>query len=326
MKVSSYVVSARTLSLVIIVLGYVGWDLGTRHSERATLLTKAKGLVTQNWLRREFRNDRKLVDHMIEKGAVTLDPGTGILSQKSATTIQSPVGEVKINLRTRSLVGRFGKGRKLPGITLHSFSDFRGKFDGSVKGPFGEWNIAIFSLNTGTAEQRLADIAFDLDIEIFDDPAKTIDAIKEELYHRKISVPSVEFASFRSETATWVIALVCFLSLIVLRSRVRLIALDPDAGLDAPWLILDAHSLLEKSVACLWLAGILLSSWVVNGALALTEQDLIAAGNDAGWIASLAMFAAVAGLATASGWAALATVTDLLRLRAIRKDRHAQPA
>ena len=43
--------------LIILVLGYIGWDLGTHHSKRATLLAEARELVTADWVRATYRND-----------------------------------------------------------------------------------------------------------------------------------------------------------------------------------------------------------------------------------------------------------------------------
>ncbi len=50
MKVGNYVASARTLSLAIIALGYLGWQLGMFHNDRADLYAKVVDVATIGWI------------------------------------------------------------------------------------------------------------------------------------------------------------------------------------------------------------------------------------------------------------------------------------
>lgn len=90
MSVESYVSSARNFSLIILVLGYIGWDLGTHHSKRATLLAEARELVTADWVRTTYRTNRILIDAMVAQGSLTEHPESKILTKKKSSSLPNP--------------------------------------------------------------------------------------------------------------------------------------------------------------------------------------------------------------------------------------------
>jgi hypothetical protein len=323
MKVGSYVDSARTISLVVIVLGYVGWDLGTQHSQRAALLAKARELLAAQWIRQQYVDDVTIVRKMIEMKAVTTEPKTGQLRQAKPFVVHSPIGDMEIRMRPVSRSASFSQRTgPVSGLTMETLGAFRLRFDVAVKGLFGSWSMSSLELADTNAGRQLARISGDLDLNRQDEPEKLLTAIEDKLYRRKVSVPSLDFAAFKSEQAVWLIAVLCFLALVVLRSRVRLIRLDPTAGIETPWLVLDARAAAEKLIAALWIAGILLSSWLACGALLFTEKDLMMATKTPPLGHATAVFLFVGALALASGWSALGTVCDLLKLRTIRVALH----
>jgi hypothetical protein len=84
-------------------------------------------------------------------------------------------------------------------------------------------------------------------------------------------------------------------------------------------LILDARLPVEKVVAAAWLAGILLSGWLVNFGPILLSIDLERAGQ-IGLISLSVAIVAVLLLMSGSCWISLKIVSDLLCLRKIRKE------
>ena len=324
MKVDSYVNSARTFSLIILVLGYIGWDLGTHHSKRATLLAEARELVTADWVRATYRNDRTIVATMIAAGALVEDPTTKKLvsvPDKPFVAVEA-FGDVTIEMTSSRRTNRFGREEEQDAVdadpTLATLDDLDIRFDIDVTGALGRWSVDAMRMYDPDQQARLNKIADDIEVALARAPKDSLTAFERKLYNRKVSVPSIDFAAFRSEQAVWLVELVCVLALVVFRSRVHMIRLDPQAGIGAPWLVLDADTPIERAIAGLWIAGILLSSWIVTGALLFTEKDLMMALAEPPILRAVFEFLFIGTLALIGGWTSLSAVCDLLRLRAIR--------
>jgi hypothetical protein len=327
MSVEGYVSSARTFSLVILVLGYVGWDLGTQHSVRASIFAEARTLVTAEWVRTTFRTDRTIVEKMIERNVLVTDPQTGVITQNpnkgSLLIDDAPLGTVKITMLIPASPEPDPTGRAASpepaGRTLSTLHQFDNRYSVDVDTAAGRWSVSRIRLADTEFRDRLHELADDTGVTVRPaDPSATLTAFESRLYRRKVSVPSIDFASFHSEQTLWLIDILCVLSLVVLRSRVRMIGHDPKAGLGAPWLVLDASAIIEKIIAALWIGGILLSTWIVTGALLFTEKDLMLGSRDPPAARTSFEFLFIAVMTLIGGWASLTTVSDLLRLRAMR--------
>ncbi|MPY71553.1 MAG: hypothetical protein GEU92_15875 [Alphaproteobacteria bacterium] len=318
MNVGSYVDSARTISLVVIVLGYIGWDIGTHHSQRAAQFAAAREMIAADWMQNEYRNDRTIIEKMLAAGAMVAEGAERQLRQVRPFEVASPVGDLAINMQSTERSTVFAQqSTRVAGLTLARLDDFRLRFRAEVKGPFGTWSVSDVAINDPAAFQKLARFANDLDIEISGGHKKMLGDVENKLYRRKVSVPNVEFAAFHSEKAVWLVTFLCVLLVVILRSRVRLIRLSPDAGLGTPWLVLDASTVVEKIIATLWVVSIVLAGWLACGAVLFTEKDLLMATATPPQGRAALVFLSIL---------ALATVSDLLKLRDIRITRHSTAA
>jgi hypothetical protein len=116
--------------------------------------------------------------------------------------------------------------------------------------------------------------------------------------------------------------------LVIMRNSIRQILRGTDAGIEEPWLVLDAESVTEKIVAVLWLLGIWLSGWLASFGLILSVMDVFQFSswrpNVVEVELSFAVFVVFLLIATVT---ASRAVIDLLRLREVRKDiEEADPA
>lgn len=292
MSAHSYVTSARTLSLAVIALGYLGWQLGMFHNDRAGLFAKIVEYATIGW-----------VDQQIRDGVAPF----GDWNRASPLTRQnSPFGTLEIS-------GPSGE------------VEFEEEpFRIQVNGPAGQFRThAVFSkeemekrAEVWPAKGRELEAKFaDLHVE---PSAETVSKARLALYRRQLKVPGIDVVTFTSENATWVVSILCFLGLVVVRSRVAGILKARDAGNGEPWLILDARTRLEKAIATIWLAGIAVSGWLASFGPILLTIDLDRAG-EIGPIYLAAATLMALSLMFASGWLGLKIVSDLLCLRQIRK-------
>jgi hypothetical protein len=282
-KVSNHVSSARTLSVALILLAYFCWELSAFHFVRDNNFRNYRDAVTIDWLVTAHSTDADL--------------------EKAADKVQeSPLGEIEVEA--------FGSNK----------GGASKKFKIEVTGKFGEWAIAQFSYNKiSKYSQILNDLEGELGVSGSGNQAARIERVRKALFHRQIKVPGIDFDAFQSETALWVLSLLVCLGAIIIRSRVRLILLDPLAGHEEPWLILDAKSRIEKIIATFWIIGILIAVWVAIGSLTVSAKSVIKSAEEINLIHTSLSFVAIITMAAAGGWASFMTVIDLLFVRRVRQ-------
>ena len=253
MKVGNHVSSARTLSLAIIALGYLGWQLGMFHNDRADLYAEVVDIATFGWIDQQVRAKRPPFDTWDRTSPIEV-PGSPFVVLR----IGNPSNGTKQNQSARSsrmrvsIVGPAGQIRTR--ATLYSDADIRQR-DEDWPGDVRELEVKI----TGLTIQK---------------NAKTVIEARQLLYQRQLAVPGINVVTFNSEKATWIVSILCFLVLVVVRNRIDGIFQDVGAGKEDPWLILDARLPVEKMIAAAWLAGIALSGWLANFGPILASIDL----------------------------------------------------
>lgn len=139
-------------------------------------------------------------------------------------------------------------------------------------------------------------------------------------YRQQFTVPVIAI-SVRPDHATWALAGLTLILLLVIRNRVRRIYMDPTLAVTQPWLVLDWRGRIEQLTASMWLLLLLLGPWVANAGLVLT----LAAQNSAeGGLTSVPgdvfRLCLMLGFLTFSAWIAVLTVVDLICLRKARRE------
>lgn len=282
-NVSNHVSSARTLSVALILLAYFCWELSAFHFVRDNNFSDYRDAVTIDWLVTEHSTDAEL-------------------ESTTNKVQQSPLGEIEVEAFRSNKDGA------------------PVKFKIEVTGKSGEWVITHFSYNKiSKYSQILNDLEGELTISGSGNQAVRLERVRKALFHRQIKVPGIDFDAFQSETALWVLSLLVCLGAIIVRSRVRLILLDPLAGHEEPWLILDAKSRIEKIIATLWIFGILIAVWVAIGSLTVSAKNVIKSAEEINLFHSALSFVAIFVMAAAGGWASFMTVIDLLFARRVRQ-------
>lgn len=135
---------------------------------------------------------------------------------------------------------------------------------------------------------------------------------------KQVSVPVVGL-QVEAGNAAWALAGLTLVLLLLIRSRVRRVFLDPELAIEQPWLVLDWHTGIERVAATTWLLLVLLGPWVANVALAVTLAAQISAeGAITSVPGDVLRISLMLSLLLLSVWTALLTVSDLHHLRTLR--------
>lgn len=307
-KVENYVATARTLSLAVILLGYVGLQLGIFSNQRGAISQELHNLVAIAWLKGEYHDNSALLAKLsLDKDSSSLEEALRQAVGKWSLDRDTPFGHIHIEKNLLSA----------PSVP----------FDATVTSADEVWKVSAFSLKDERLPGHLNEIYSDLGIDPSAPIAKIFAAAKEKLFSRKVKLPGIDFSEFGAGSAAWLIALLCPVILVALHSSVRQIFRASDGGLGEPWLVLDADTPVERIVGGIWLLAISASSWLATFGLILTVMDgfRIAAPRP-GIVTVELTYLVFLALAVVNTWPAIGTALDLLRLRQIRADARHPPA
>lgn len=135
---------------------------------------------------------------------------------------------------------------------------------------------------------------------------------------KQVSVPVVGL-QLEARNAAWALAGLTLVLLLLIRSRVRRVFLDPDLAIEQPWLVLDWQTGIEHVAAVTWLLLVLLGPWVANATLAVTLAVQISAeGAITSVPGDVLRISFMLSLFVLSAWTALLTVSDVHCLRTLR--------
>lgn len=297
-KVESHVSTARTLSIIVTVLGLLGMQLGMFNSQRGTLLKEARDLIVIAWLRDTFQSDDGLRQ---KSGGKPLD-------------VDSPFGKISVSIKDTTGASGSPDSISILGIRVER------PRPGPVSAKADGQPLPSFSLDNVAWEQRLDDILHSLEIPTTKPSVELYATIRDKIYSRRVKLPGLDFGDFGTEQGAWLVALLCPILLIVLRNAVRQVFRSPDGGAGEPWLILDSETPTERVIGGLWLLGICVSGWLSAFGLIVTVVDLLFK-NSASRSPAVAAFAFLAFLVLLilDTWPAMGAVGDLIRLREIRR-------
>jgi hypothetical protein len=292
-KAEGYVSSARTLSLLLVALGFVGLQLGMFNYQRSILFSETRDLILVRVLKEQFKDNANLQSHLNQ---ARQQQGT---VEEVYTFLHSGLGSIEINSvgSSPSFIAKVGAGEE-------------------------SWKSKPISLDRWDNEQRLDHALTALSVveETRIAPEKLIRRVQEAIYSRRVKLPSLDFGDFSTDTAAWLVSLLCVAVLVALRNVVHRIFWSADTGIGEAWLVLDARRFAEKIVAGIWIAGMGLSGWLATFGLILTVMDVFQRSSPPPSAPTVGMaFAVFAALVAMSTWAGAATVADLLRLRQQRR-------
>jgi hypothetical protein len=293
-KVESYVSSARTISLLLIALAFVGMQLGIFNYQRGILFSQTRDLVLVKELKEEF-NDNATLQSKIK---------------------DAPQGQGQYYKSYEFEKPSFGK------IEIRQASENVVTFTAKVGRKEEAWESRPFSLNDDDIETRLNHALSALPIANDNLPtgSKLIERVRDAIYSKRVKLPSVDFGDFGTESAVWLVTLICVSALVALRNVVRRIFWSADMGIGEAWLVLDAGAIGEKLVAGIWISAIGLSGWLATLGLILSVMDVFQGATPRRGVGLAgATFGICAVLMILSSWAGAATVADILRLRQQRR-------
>ena len=308
-KVETYVSNARTLSLIAIALGFVGLELGIFNNQRGSLFSEGRDLVVIRYLANHFGNDQAVLKTPQQR---TITKRTDTTNSSSAIVPDSPFGRLEITpAPDRSKpkeVAIFGFKIPQPAQAI---------LVAKMTKDYDSWSTRPFSLDQ-MRRDRLDQILSDLDITSGDE-SKIIESIKEKLYSRHIKLPGLDFWDFNTESAVWIVALLCACVLVALRNSLGQIFRAADAGITEPWLVLDAEAFGERVVAAVWLFGIAISGWLVAFGLILSVINHIVADNGSSTLSAACAYIIFLVILAINTWSGTGIIRDLLRIRDLRR-------
>ena len=298
MKSTNYIASARTLSLILLVLTFVDFEIGVFHIEKSQRIQEVRDWSVMNWVEKNYSEGISNLPNTKEQTASKL-------RRRRESTIlhtfsDSPFGKLEIHKSSK-------KDKDLIVVTVIGSS-----------GP--SWNTRPFTLGQSNAKANLKKLASELKVPARIDDKEFMEALLDKLSYKRIEIPGIQFKTFDNTSAVWVLSWICFLILVLILSRVRRALADPDFGMEEPWLILDCKAGLERLVAFLWVIGIIFSSFIIHGTLILTlyeHNESIIEGIPF-WMASI-KFLLVLTLIIGSYWATYGIMGFLAKLRMVRQ-------
>lgn len=292
MNSSNYLISARTLAVLLLLVVYLGVDVARFNLSRSELLK-------QLWR----QTGRTLVESYLNQEKVSW----GELQQQEPFDKWKDIGQFR-QVRIEWWDEHKSAGPKNIVVT------FRGP-DGqphketfttnpTIPAPFIEINrIAIRAEASQVQPNKLAE---------------GVSGIYNQLINRVIEVPGIGL-KFSSERAVWVAGLVTFMMLTLIRNRIRWVYHDANLALGEPWLVLDGYAGIERLTALAWLALIMLSPWIVWGStLAVITDYTRVTGSLTSWTQDVVSFLLLCLLMIISGWQALWIATMVIHLRHAR--------
>lgn len=308
-----YVSRAHTLSLTLLFLGLLGWQVGLLHSSRTRLMTETRELITVELVRAklpadapvppevsgakpfqysrqrrervsvDIRNDGSLItyDRYLADGHAPVMVGSlwkaGRIRQLAPNTALTRVPLPTFPMLGEIAVFRLGgppDGRCAPNPC---------SYVAAVHPPEGAPFITgLFRQSDGTPRQRLKEIARDLDVPPESMPVTQgadekwepwLERIQRRLYNWSVPIPLLEGVALPTTSAMWVVTLLGTGTLIILRNHAA-IALDAEkVDREQPWLILDAVRPLEKTTGWFWVAGVGLAGPLIIFSLVVVVSE-----------------------------------------------------
>ena len=271
--------TARTFAAILLVVCYVSLDVSLVNAEQMELLQKSRRLFAARLLE-DYGPDQ--TEELLANEQIQL------------------IGMITVHAETE------------PGLFVSTTRSVVqvDRIDGS------RWTASPSEEDDLDRHLRDTAIWVQLDVEPGESFYHLFGRVANKLEHQnRVSIPLIGLP-VEASTAGWALVLVTFMLLVLIRSRLRRVFVDPDLAIKQPWLILDARTRLERWTARVWLAAVVTSPWLVSAMLVLTLAFKIPAE---GGVTSVAEDVLTIGLLlvffVASASTAALTVVDLRELR-----------
>jgi hypothetical protein len=288
---NKYISSARTLSLLAILITYVGWDLGYSDSKRLQMLfglrQELAAAIVENHIQTHpalrLQGGRFQFD---DQGPDRYIPGIGSYSIEERDLLDEPGVVVVIS----DLYGKKRWATLIPAEDLPDKNEINLKFKSIAfeMGLIPEENIDLHQLYLN---------------------------IEEKLLGERVQIPGTGY-HFQKKLAIWIAAISVLSIFALIRNRIRQVVFNQEVGSDEPWLILGDKLGIEKVIATCWLMSLLICPWVIFSGLLIREvSQLTVDGATFPLWRDLTIFLVISSLMTVCGWISLTTVSMVLRLR-----------
>ncbi len=288
--------SARILSILMILVTYVGWNIGFTDLKRIYLLFSVRKELAANII----------LDSVESYPAISMYGGLGMLHVVDDKLNYLPgIGTYKVDEKHTILLGSEQE------ISIVTIYDLYGK---------KRWSAFVpTDVPPGRSVMIFNSVALELGLI----PKEPVDLnrlylrIEQKLLGEKTSIPGTGY-SFKKNLAVWVAAVSVFFLLVLINNRIRQVKNNLSYELNEPWLILDCSSGVEKLIATSWLSLLVICPWIVNSGLIIRVASQRACdGATFSLSKDLVTFSFIFVLMTLSGWISLTVVSMILRIKAM---------
>lgn len=146
-------------------------------------------------------------------------------------------------------------------------------------------------------------------------------AVHDKLMNQSVKVPFVE-VEFDTRTTSWLLFAIILSGLLVARSRLRIAWMDPQAGMDEPFFLLDAEG-AEQVFRLLWIGAVLLAPWLAGAPVFVVEAGRRFIEKSS-WAPAEWVFIAMLAAMTCGGLLSIQVVAQLLALARRRRELRTQ--
>ena len=294
MKTEAHLTSARTTSLLILLLVYLSLDQTMSFYRNAKWLHIARDAFAASVVLKLPNRTQEAALVIVNEQEVPGIDDIRALPMGQRTCTDAFGGEVRAVPLTRVVVTRV---------------------DGRRWQSDQAWCLVPPDVDLLTESIRRVARDLHLDGASTADLKKLFGDVEHELIDRRVDVGPLGFA-LRADLTPWVVGPLVVGLLGLMRNNVRSVVSDPTCALEEPWLVVDDCIGLERLVAAIWLWSIALAPWVSGAAVvAMLASRVYADGSVAATLTNLTLAFIPVGLLVTGGWLGLTLVSDLVALR-----------
>jgi len=326
MKSGTYIASARTLGMLLLVIVYFGFSQASSHANQLNRLKDAREAFAaeivlrylkgyegfQAWLEDLPRWDRDLtassrntpIFNWLEEHPSRHEPPEPPLWARSVriSVVDVSSGTYASLFSSPTPAGVYFEVQVEESETENWFARPGLNFDYDLE----ESKLHSLALQAGLLPGKDED----LDTLFW--------RLQNELIAKDVALPGSGI-SFRVGQVVWIAVIATLVILVVLRNRVRYVFRDSELGAGVPWLVLDAKGGLAGRIAEFWIVALFVGPWVQGmAALVMAVLEIRMGTLAENMPLNMGLFVSLLTLVIATNWISLITISDLLCLRRYR--------
>lgn len=159
--------------------------------------------------------------------------------------------------------------------------------------------------------------------------ADLFNEIEHQMTDEQVNIAPLGF-TMRGDLTPWVVGPVVVGLLALIRNCTRRVLEDEEHAVEEPWLLVDNGVGLERVIAGVWIASIALAPWVSSASIfGAFAWRVYADGSLTTALTDVTLLAVAAAVLMCGGWLGLTVTSDLIALRTARREfleRAAEPA